>query len=136
MILSIARLPLTIIGFSSREYVFSSSSCPHSHGQRTRYGDARRISVAATGARRYSFNTKRSPDPCIDDFSTRKKVNKACASNDNCDNNKATRSSGHAAKKGNCCQHMHRKGDLEPPIIELLVEESQKVVTRSRIKNS
>jgi hypothetical protein len=61
---------------------------------------------------------------------------KAVVSNGSVDRSEPEKYRGAASKKGNGRCHESRKGDLDPPILEVETEIGSKVVTRNRLKNS
>jgi hypothetical protein len=101
-------------------------------------------------AGRYSFSLKRSLIPSMSDSPSRKKGGKSGVSSGgaNRKGGKSRVSTGSAninegenlglplAKKVGGRQHECRKGDVEPPIIDVVTDTSQQVQTRSRQKNT
>jgi hypothetical protein len=90
----------------------------------------------AASSRIYSFSLKRSLALEIKDNTSRKKGGKAAVSNGSVDRSEPEKSGGAVSKKGNGRRHESKKGDLDPPILEVETEIGSKVVTRNRLKNS
>jgi hypothetical protein len=85
---------------------------------------------------RYSFSLKRFLNLETHDNTSRKKGGKPVVSIRSIEANEPVKLGCAASKKGSGCRHEYRKGDLDPPIIIVVKEIGNKVVTCSRLKNS
>jgi hypothetical protein len=89
----------------------------------------------AADSERYSFSLKRSLNLETHDNTSKKKGGKPVVSNRSIEASEPVKLGCAMSKENGRC-HKFRKGNLDPPIIEVVKEIGSKVVTFSRLKNS